>query len=796
MPLILAIEPDKRQSTQLAGIVKQLHAELVHRPDALAALAALHGRVPDLVLTSSLISPRDDAALAAHLRDLGTAAAHVQTVTIPLLGSAPPKRAKVGMLAAWRREKPQEAMTDGCAPDVFAEQIRQYLETADEQKATAATRVVAAPESALEEPEAVIDTIAAPVAEIDTFEPIELEPMPFEAAVEQVEAIETVEAVEAVEATVAIEAAPVVEFEEQPAPVAEWEAEPEPEALVADEPAGLPLSQLLQMVSATAVVEAPLEADEPRAETDEPLVALADAPVAEDVTREFVEAIAETAPAVDDADEPFEVPAAPVGDFGDLYVDPVAAQALDELSRQAPAASLADGIPAEAPVPVVEMHAFQNLDSIASELAAGPSKRRESLDDLASLFAAAPATKAAAAPELFAAPLQAEHSAFASLFAEPVAVRPSTPIEVPGIDPSLFAPAPELFVPADAPEPEVVAVGAARVEELFAAPVVPDALFAQPLEVAPVVEELAEPELEPEPAMAVAEPELVMAAEPEPAPVFVAAPEPVAAIEPEPIVVAAPEPVLALEPEPVVVAAPELVAATEPVVAPEPVENEPLMAFEPVLFEPAMFEAAEEPVAVAAAPAFDDEVALDVDTFEVPPVAPAEASRFSFTFVDGFGDAWSDFEVPSLAAMAADLGLSEQAPLDPYAVTHAPTVAAPTPAVAESLIEAAAAPMLDQEALSLIGDAARKVSLDAMVIEEFERGYAGRRQKKLKKKAHAGATQVAPVAERPAAKPTKRPVQDEWGMFDPEQCGFAALEDEEAQETRPASGTRVRVISY
>ncbi len=94
--------------------------------------------MPDLVLTSSLISPRDDAALAAHLRELGAAAAHVQTVTIPLLGSSAPQRAK-GVLAALRREKPQPAMTDGCAPDVFAEQIRQYLATAEEQKVAAAT---------------------------------------------------------------------------------------------------------------------------------------------------------------------------------------------------------------------------------------------------------------------------------------------------------------------------------------------------------------------------------------------------------------------------------------------------------------------------------------------------------------------------------------------------------------------------------------------------------------------------------------------------------------------------------
>jgi hypothetical protein len=90
------------------------------------------------------------------------------------------------------------------------------------------------------------------------------------------------------------------------------------------------------------------------------------------------------------------------------------------------------------------------------------------------------------------------------------------------------------------------------------------------------------------------------------------------------------------------------------------------------------------------------------------------------------------------------------------------------------------------------------VSLDAFVIREFERGGQVKQVKKVKKKVHAGATQVAPAPERPAAKPAPRPAQDEWGMFDPEQAGFAALEDEEGAEPRPTSGTgtRVRVISY
>jgi hypothetical protein len=88
------------------------------------------------------------------------------------------------------------------------------------------------------------------------------------------------------------------------------------------------------------------------------------------------------------------------------------------------------------------------------------------------------------------------------------------------------------------------------------------------------------------------------------------------------------------------------------------------------------------------------------------------------------------------------------------------------------------------------------VSLDALVIREFERGGQAKPVKKAKKKVHAGATQVPPAPERPAAKPAPRPVQDEWGMFDPEQAGFAALEDEEGSEARPTTGTRVRVISY
>jgi hypothetical protein len=727
MPLILAIEPDKRQSAQLTNLVKGLHAELVLRTDAADALGALHGRVPDLVLTTSLISPRDDAALAAHLRELGPAAAHVQTVTIPLLGSAAPKRAKGGMLAALRREKPAP-MTDGCAPDVFADQIRQYLATAEEQKVSAATRVLA--EAVAEEADAVAEeTVGAPEDTI-AFEDLAAEPEPvvetpiLAEAIEEPAALSIEEPVEAAEiemAAAAPEAEPLVEPVE--------EAVVEPEGLLADEPAGLPLSQLLRLVSdAAPIVKAPI-VETPFLEAPIVETLFVEAPVVEAPVVEMT-ADADIAPMAEPVDE---AEPQPITSFGDLYVDPMAAQALDELSRHAPMPPVADAIPGEPPVPVVEMRSFQSLDAIASELAAGPAERRESLDDLASLFAATPAASVPPAPAdrmtAFSTPMHGEKTLFASLFAEPAPARPpARPIEVPNVDPGLFAP-------------------------VTAAPVT---MFH-----------------EPEPVMAV-----------EPEPVLAIEPEPMLAVEPEPTPVVELEPVLAVAPEPTL-EEPRLVEAAPA----EAAHDETLISFEPVVFEPVV----EEPVAAAAAAALDEEIALDVDAFAftpTEPAAPAEPSRFSFTLVDGFGDAWSDFDVPSIAAVASDLGVGDHPPSDP--------AARPASAAAASrgaMREPAAAPALDQESLSLIGDAARKLSLDALVIEEFERGIPARR-KKAKKKVHAGATAVPPASAPAAAPVPKRPVQDEWGMFDPEQCGFAALDEEEGAEPRPTAGTRVRVISY
>src|SRR3979490_2283506 len=124
MPLILAIEPDRRQAAQLSVVVrKRVQAELILVERTERALDAIGNRIPDLVLVPALLSPQDDAALAAALRVIA-AAAHVRTLTIPVLSNGTGTRtSRPGMLAKWIRGREEEDVPDGCDPAVFAEQI-------------------------------------------------------------------------------------------------------------------------------------------------------------------------------------------------------------------------------------------------------------------------------------------------------------------------------------------------------------------------------------------------------------------------------------------------------------------------------------------------------------------------------------------------------------------------------------------------------------------------------------------------------------------------------------------------
>lgn len=134
MSIILAIEPDRRRAAQLTGMARaHLRAELLVAPTAAQAVDALDGRVPDVLLTAPLLPSHEEAAMADYLRQLGAAAAHVQTLTIPLLAGGSGERDRP-VLSAFRRERTSRTEPEGCDPAVFAEQITEYLREAKERR--------------------------------------------------------------------------------------------------------------------------------------------------------------------------------------------------------------------------------------------------------------------------------------------------------------------------------------------------------------------------------------------------------------------------------------------------------------------------------------------------------------------------------------------------------------------------------------------------------------------------------------------------------------------------------------
>jgi hypothetical protein len=137
VPLVLAIEPDLRQAAIVKRIVREkVLADVTVVDSRETAIEAIRHTMPDVLLISALLSPRDEAELIAHLRTLDNAA-HLQTHTIPQLASAlgvGEERASGGLLSAFRRKKKKEpeGSLSGCDPDMFAEEIRSYLQRAAE----------------------------------------------------------------------------------------------------------------------------------------------------------------------------------------------------------------------------------------------------------------------------------------------------------------------------------------------------------------------------------------------------------------------------------------------------------------------------------------------------------------------------------------------------------------------------------------------------------------------------------------------------------------------------------------
>jgi hypothetical protein len=88
MARILAINPDPGQTTILQRLVgEKLNAEVFVTASAGDAIGVLAERQPDLILTTSLLSPAEDEQLVAHLRDT-PALDHLPVITIPTLVDA------------------------------------------------------------------------------------------------------------------------------------------------------------------------------------------------------------------------------------------------------------------------------------------------------------------------------------------------------------------------------------------------------------------------------------------------------------------------------------------------------------------------------------------------------------------------------------------------------------------------------------------------------------------------------------------------------------------------------------
>jgi hypothetical protein len=137
---VLAFEPDPRQAAALKLVVQdRVGANFVHAESKDAALSAIRSAVPDLILLTALISPRDETEIADLIRELD-GAEHTQTLTIPMLdlGTArPAKKKKRGLLSALTGEVDAPSAPSGCDPAVFADEVANYLLQAEHAKAEA-----------------------------------------------------------------------------------------------------------------------------------------------------------------------------------------------------------------------------------------------------------------------------------------------------------------------------------------------------------------------------------------------------------------------------------------------------------------------------------------------------------------------------------------------------------------------------------------------------------------------------------------------------------------------------------
>jgi hypothetical protein len=125
--LILVIEPDRRQSAKLAMLARSQRAEMIVVASVHEALDTLDERVPDLLLISASLLPKEEALLAERLRELAADGSKVPTLLLPILET--PSFRPVA-----RNARGQEI----CDPTIFAMQISTHLERLAAERPTGA----------------------------------------------------------------------------------------------------------------------------------------------------------------------------------------------------------------------------------------------------------------------------------------------------------------------------------------------------------------------------------------------------------------------------------------------------------------------------------------------------------------------------------------------------------------------------------------------------------------------------------------------------------------------------------
>ena len=232
MSTVLVVKPDEVQADVLRRIfAKRVGADLVIVNSVNEAIDEISSRLPDLILLSTLLSPRDEDALIGRLRSLENAS-HLQTITIPQFRTGPAKApAKKGGLFS---KKTKAAAPVGCDPMEFAEAIVGHLTEASEirnrpQAPKPAINVIAPsqPPPYIEDPPAASDAFDTtpfqsqyvapdPVPYEPVSEPVAFVPEPEPAFVPEPEPVAFVPEPE----PVAFVPAPEPEPELEPAPIA------------------------------------------------------------------------------------------------------------------------------------------------------------------------------------------------------------------------------------------------------------------------------------------------------------------------------------------------------------------------------------------------------------------------------------------------------------------------------------------------------------------------------------------------------------------------------------------------